>query len=588
MTAHRVVVVPALVVALGLVGLLDARQNVVLNGSMELGPGKGGVDPQVPASWSEFGENVERSATVNLAPVDGGWALKAFGDPFGSSAGASQIIEGVVAGDQVTATVWLYTPSFDQLGGTGQAGLVLEFLDFFGGTISLQNVPDGLTAASPADTWVPVTIGPLSAPSGTQEIRVSCRMSWSPPDVSGAAYWDDVQVTVNGGADLVVNGDFETAGTSPGQSTVGLDEWQGFNDQEKSDLFALDGTSSLQLGVREAYNGLYQNMTELLPNEQIRLRAWVLNSPTDPLEETARAGIKLEFDPAANVPSPEENLAFSTADPLGTWTQVELQTVVPPDVTLARIVVISNPDPAETGVLYFDDVHAGATTDPLDNLLANASFETGTPDNWEPFGDAAKDCLSVFRTGVCSTLTQGDAVAGMFQEVPVTPGQDLYISAWVLTPNFNPITAAATTAGVKVEWAVGGVPGDIDLGAQNNEIDATATPGVWIPLTIDYTMGPDEGALARFTNLSIKNVAQDGYAYFDACEAVVLNRYDGSDVDGDDDQDLLDAVWLQRSYTGSGAGALPFNGITFDHDDDLDVDGADFGYFETRMTGPGA
>jgi hypothetical protein len=587
MSSHRRTVLLAMAALLLVTGPAGARQNVVLNGSMEFGPGASGVDPQIAAEWAEFGVNVERSPTVNLAPPDGGWALKAFGEPLGTTAGASQLVNGITEGQEVTASVWLYTPSFDQLGGSGNAGVVLEFLDFFGGTISLhEDYP--LNSSGPANTWLLASIGPLTAPAETQKIRVSCKLFWSPQDIFGAAYWDDAQVSVDSGPNVLLNGDFEQAGNSPGQSTQGLDDWSGFNDQEKSDDFALDQEHSLKLGVRELYNGLWQNMTTLVPNEEIRLRAWVLNSPDDPLLESSQAGIKLEFDPTAEVPPPEENLAFTINDPVDEWTQVVLETTVPAEVTIARIVVICNPDPNETGAVYFDDVHAGVTSAPGDNLLSNASFETGTgiPNGWAGFGDAHKSCFDVFRTGICSVLIDGSEVGGVFQDVDVTPGQNLYLSAWVQTPNFAAIDGPLTTAGIKVEWAIGGVPQDIDIGQQDNVIDDTAPTGVWIPLSIDYTMGADEAALARFTNLSAKGVSQTGSAYFDACEAVVINRYDGSDVDGDDDEDLRDFAWLQRSFNGSGANDLLFNGLTFDHDDDIDVDLQDVSYFQTWMTGP--
>ncbi|MFH1747186.1 MAG: hypothetical protein ABIG44_09110 [Planctomycetota bacterium] len=591
MIRHKVAVLAVLLAVLG-TSLVTARQNIVLNGSMELGAGPGAVDPQVAAEWTEFGINVERSPTVNLEPPGDGYALKVFGDGDSTSAGAWQMVDDVTTGQSVSASVWVYTPTFDQLGGSGEAGLVLEFLDFFGGTITLhQTYP--LNAFSPPNTWTPATIGPLTAPSGTMSVRVSCRLKWNVGDVSGAAYWDDAQLIVESGPSMLLNGDFEEAGASAGQSSVGIDEWLGFEDQEKSDDIALDGQYSLKLGVREAYNGLYQNMDVLNEGEHIILRGWVLNSASDPIEVTTRAGIKLEFDPNTNVPLPEENLAFDASIAPDQWTLVDLETTVPEGVNLARVVMIYMGDPAETGALYFDDAHAGVTSNPGDNLLLNESFEFGPGGpggltDWTDFGEGAtaeKDCFNVYLTGICSLRAAGTSVAGVYQDVPVTPGQNLYISANIQTPSFEPIVAAGTLAGVKVEWVVGGVPDDIDLGQQDNEIDAGATPGVWIPLTIEFTMPPESSALARFTNLIIKGIAQDGTVYFDACEAVVLNRFDGSDVDRDDDEDLRDAAWLQRTFTGSGAGGLPFNGLTFDSDDDDDVDYDDAAYFAPRMTG---
>lgn len=582
-------------IALALVSALSwqaaARQNLVLNGSMEFGAGAGAIDPQVPANWSEFGTNVERSPTVNLAPAGGGYALKAFGDADSSSAGASQTIDGIAAGDSITATVQVYTPSFDKLDGSGSAGLVIEFLDLFGGTIDLQSVYP-LDANSPADTWTPATIGPINVPGGAVDVRVTCRLRWNPGDISGAAYWDDAQITVNGGANLLLNGDFETAGNSPGQSTQGIDDWDGFNDQEKSAAYADHGSSSLQLGTREPYSGLYQFMGLLGPNEQIRMRAWALNPSTEPLQATTRVGIKLEFEADANVAPPEEVLAFDPNATVDEWHLVELETTVPDDMTVARIVMIYVGDPNETGSVYFDDAHAGATSAPGDNLLLNSGFDTGpggVPDDWVPFGPdgaAAKDCFAVSRSGFCSLKTNGTTVSGATQEISVTPGQNLYISAYLQSAAFNPIIEPATVAGIKVEWAVGGVPADIDIGDQDNVIDDSAPLDTWIPLTINFTMPSDGAAIAQFTNLIETGTALSGYGYLDSCEAVVLNRFDGSDVNGDDLQDMIDAAWLQRTYTGAGAGMLPFNGMTFDHDDDVDVDLDDAEYFAPRMTGP--
>ena len=61
-----------------------------------------------------------------------------------------------------------------KLRGSGEAGLVLEFLNMFGGTISTEQAYE-LDAGSPTDTWIPVVLGPYTAPSGTAKVRVTCR-----------------------------------------------------------------------------------------------------------------------------------------------------------------------------------------------------------------------------------------------------------------------------------------------------------------------------------------------------------------------------------------------------------------------------
>jgi len=60
-----------------------------------------------------------------------------------------------------------------------------------------------------------------------------------------------------------------------------------------------------------------------------------------------------------------------------------------------------------------------------------------------------------------------------------------------------------------------------------------------------------------------KGTALSGRVYFDAGEAVVLNKFDGADADADDDEDLHDFAQMQIAYTGSG-GPMKWNGIVFD------------------------
>jgi hypothetical protein len=587
----------AVVICIVTPALLLARQNIVKNGSMESGQGPGAPDPMVPAEWSEFGLNVERSSTVNLVPPGAGHALKAFGDNDSNSAGASQIVAGVSPGQAVTASIQLYSPGDDKLGGTGSAGLVLSFLNQFNGNIETYQVYV-LDANSPADTWIPAVLGPFVAPPNTAKVRVSCRLEWTPGNVSGAAYWDDAQLSIDGGANELLNGDFETAGVGAGQSPTGIDEWMGFNDQEKSQDVALHGLSSLLLGTREAYSGLYQDMVALNDGDHIYMQAWVYNPSADPLTANSRVGVKLEFEPNVEVPPPEENLAFDENTPADQWTLIELSTTVPQEATEARVVMIWAADSQTTGEVHFDSAYAERGSFPGVNQLQNTNwsfeFGSGGPNgiaDWTEFNSPGvsqcqKSCFEVTaHHGSCTAKGTGPAVAGIFQELPVTPGESFYISAYLYTPGFAPLTGSGT-AGVKVEWAVGEVPPDVDIGGATNTIDAGAATDTWIPIYIDYVMPPGSSALTRFTNLIEKGAAFSGTVYFDACQAVVLNKFDGSDVDGDDDQDLHDVAWLQLTFTGAGAGGLPYNGIVFDHDDDLDVDSADFNYFAPRTTGP--
>src|SRR5262245_57713615 len=152
-------------------------QQLLKNGSMESGGGPNSIDPQVAANWTENGVNIERSGQYNQTPAGGAFSLKAFGDGGSTSSNASQEILSISAGQSVTASVSLFTAGNDKLSGSGQAGLVLEFLGQFGNILNTQQV-FVLNSGSPADTWIPATIGPISAPANTFKCRVTCRLEW--------------------------------------------------------------------------------------------------------------------------------------------------------------------------------------------------------------------------------------------------------------------------------------------------------------------------------------------------------------------------------------------------------------------------
>ena len=596
MTLRKVAWVTGLAMLLAPVVLL-ARQNILKNGSMEFGQGPGAIDPAIPLGWTLIGgPNIERSGAFNFAPPGAGHSLKAFGDPDHNYVAGFQEVLNIDPNQQVYARVYLYSPGDDRLIGSGQAGLRLEFVDTNGGTIQRNEVYP-LNASSPANTWILAALGPYSAPEYTVRVRVSCRLTWTPNDVWGAAYWDDAALTVNGGLDKLANGNFEIAGPSPGQSTVGIDEWTGFEDQEKSDDFAEDQEFSVKLGASELYSGLYQNMRPLEDGDHLYLLAYVWNPSADPLVSTSRAGVKLEFDPwGGNPPPPEELLSFDQDDPNDTWVLITYATTVPTDATLARIVMIADEASATNGPIYFDSASA-VRGGGGGNQLANPSFELGPGGpggltNWVEFGTegectARKSTFEVpAQQGNATLKISGSCVAGVYQEILVTSGETLTISAYLRTKSTDPFNdEQGPRAGVKVEWVLGNVPPDVDIGGATNTITAGSPQNTWIPLYLDYTMPENSYALVRFTNLIEKGDAMTGHVYFDSCEAVVLNKFDGSDVDGDDDEDLYDFAWFQRTFTGSDGG-MRWNGIVFNSDDDDDVDFVDFNYFAPRMTGP--
>ena len=575
---------------------LMGRQAVLTNGSMEFGPGPNGVDPMVCADWIEFGPSAERSAEANHTS-GGGHAFKAFSsDP---QVGAYQDVP-VTPGQSVTISAWLYTRSTDKLSGDATAYINLEFYKADNTLLNIYPLAV-LTAASPADTWIAASEGPHVAPATTAYARMTCVWTWN-GSATGSAYWDDCSLTVGGGPNLLLNRDFETAGVGA-QSPTGIDDWQGFNDQEQSADVAKDGTKSLQLGVigspAPAYSGLVQMMGAMTAGDQLRMVAYAWNPSSDPLTANSRAGLKLEFSSNSTVPPPEENLAFDATDPPDTWTLVDINTNVPPAVTVARIVMIYVGDSTTTGAVHFDGAEAHRNGG--GNVLLNASFENGVGgfngiDNWTEFNTAGQsacqlNCYSPpAYNGDCTAKGEGVAVSGIYQEITVSPGEALSVRAYLYTaslPAGQQLTGGGR-AGVKIEWAIGGVPGWVDIGTpgDNNTVGAVSPQDTWIPLSIDYTMPPGSSANAKFVNLIEKGTAATGRVYLDACEAVLLNRFNGADADGDNDEDLRDFAEFQRCFTGSVSGQMRWGCIVFDSDDDGDVDLTDYLYFQPRMTGP--
>ena len=252
----------------------------------------------------------------------------------------------VEPGDDVIISASLFTRAGDRIDGDAQAWINLEFYKADDQLITIQPLVV-LNSSSPAETWIPATVGPYTAPAFTAYARMTCVWTWN-GFASGSAYWDDCQLTVNGGLNELSNGDFETAGFGE-QSPFGIDDWTGFNNQEQSSDAAEHGTKSVKLNTDTpyGYSGLYQNMAELGEGDHVYLHAWVWNPSADPLTSDSQAGLKLEFHPAGgtSVPPPEENLAFNETSDQDTWTYVDLETTVPPDVTIGRIACIYNGTP---------------------------------------------------------------------------------------------------------------------------------------------------------------------------------------------------------------------------------------------------
>jgi hypothetical protein len=583
-------------------GGLFAEQNIVKNGSLELGPGPEGDDQSKAANWTFFGgTTVERSDQENYQPPGSGHSLKVFGGE--TTVGAYQDVA-ASAGDGVEITGWLYTRSSDRIGGDASARIKLEFYDDNNNATGEPIEIVVLDRNSPPDTWTQGTIGPATTPAGTTKVRYTCVWTWSTQS-QGSAYWDACEMSINDGGNVLLNGDFEEAGQSGGINPYGIDNWLGFGEQYKSDAIEAwhgDFTGNVRVGgtYGAGYSGLYQDTRDLEAGDRLFWKAYVWNPSEGGLESNSAAALKLEFFPGSGQeqPPPEEYLVFDQDDPVDEWVLVSYETTVPEDITLTRIVLIADDTSTTNGPVYMDASFAERSSDPGVNKLLNASFEEGTSGangltDWTEFRGqncrARKNAFEVPAYDGDSVLKiSGSCISGIYQEFEVAPGETLTISTYCYSRSDDPFNdEEGPRAGVKVEWRAGNVPKHVDIGeAPNNTIYSDSARDQWLPIWIDYTMPPGSAALVRCTMIVARNSADSAQVHFDAGEAVVLNRFNGSDVDGDDDEDLIDFYWLQYAFSGDGGTPLKFNGVSFDHDQDQDVDFSDFEFFAPRMTGP--
>jgi len=279
---------------------------------------------------------------------------------------------------------------------------------------------------------------------------------------------------------------------------------------------------------------------------------------------------------------------------------ITVSSPVPALATAAKIVCIYVADAGSSGEVHFDSAVAERSSSPGFNELSNDSFEFGPGgpngiDDWTEFfseslSECQKTCLAIpADDGFCTARATGTSVSGILQQISCSPGEVLTATVMVRTPSFNPLDGGTTRAGIKIEWVAGSVPPPVDIGVPNgssNTIGPGAALNTWIPVSIDYTMPPGSNAIARYVCIIEKGTSATGNTYFDTCEAIVTNVFDGSDCDGDADEDLLDFYCLQQTFTGSGNGPPPWPGTVFDADGDNDVDFADFNFFAPRMLGP--
>lgn len=354
------------------------------------------------------------------------------------------------------------------------------------------------------------------------------------------------------------------------------------------------------------------------PNEHVLLRCMAKHLSTNPISGELPcpgpiAGIKMEFRDASGLETPPavEDLAFpkndpndpNDDDPNDVWVQKTLVVEVPDGVQAARIVLINFDNSETNGPAYMDNVRAELASAPGVNQLSNASFENGTDaedgiTDWDEFASEGSGArYNVFeipaQDGFAVVKFSG-ITSGITQSFPANPGDTITLTGYFRSNGADPFIDVDAQVGLKVEWEVASaVPAQVDIcengqtgSAVNNIVTVNTPTDEWVPLTIDFTFGPDEAAGIVGTIIIGWNDF-NGTIFFDGFELVFADRFDGSDMDADDDADMTEVAALQTVVTGDGGG-LVYPGLVFDHDDDEDVDASDALYTvdSGRITGP--
>ena len=107
------------------------------------------------------------------------------------------------------------------------------------------------------------------------------------------------------------------------------------------------------------------------------------------------------------------------------------------------------------------------------------------------------------------------------------------------------------------------------------------------PLTAASAAGVTKSQIASAIEGKGYHVAEENAKMLSVAvgEHQVVIAVDGSDADGDDDQDMRDFANLQRCFLGTGGG-LGWNCIVCDSDNSLSIDAVDSNFFFPRLTGP--
>lgn len=170
----------------------DGAPAILVNPSFEAATPGGPV-----TGWSTFGSTIGNVLRDGECPRTGGVSLKIYGQFNGQTnqSGAQQTIR-VSGGQTLAVTAFARHPCGDRLAGANAASVEVQFLSGSGAAVGGPVSATALTAGSPCDVHIPVTLTALvPAQATTARVRLVLRQQGN---AVGAVHFDDVSPVVTG------------------------------------------------------------------------------------------------------------------------------------------------------------------------------------------------------------------------------------------------------------------------------------------------------------------------------------------------------------------------------------------------------
>jgi hypothetical protein len=336
-------------------------QNALVNAGFEDICGPAG-------EWTAYGN----TSTINFYTITGTRAIKCFG-PFNAPLGYSGIYQDRPAaeGQSITASVYATNPTWDPLSWNAEtssgtrAFLQVDFLDASGAFLNdaQQFISEKLSSPTNPDNGGPaaqLTVSGIIAPAGTATVRITATVEQG-NYVGGAVWFDAASLSINGGANVLLNDSFETqAAGCLGSGFVG---WVNFgNGGADFGVNPRTGNYAAKLfggfNGDPAFSGWFQDV-DATPGSIWKARGWARSADNDSLRDGNTVVVGVEFydefgnnliglqAPSAAVPTPGD----------GTYRLYESGVATAPEFTTkARFVILQRQVAFAGGATWWDDV----------------------------------------------------------------------------------------------------------------------------------------------------------------------------------------------------------------------------------------